>query len=241
MADGQRRRCCAIVPAFNEEGSIADVVGGLLASDWDIDVLVIDDGSVDETARRARDAGATVCSLPCNMGIGVAVQTGFVHAKSRGYEVAFQFDGDGQHLASELGSILTPVLDGEADVVIGSRFLGEKTYRPPLLRRIGIVILRALVSGVCRARVTDVTSGFRACNSRAIGFLASHYPTQYPEPESIVWLVRHGFRVREAPVAMQERQHGRSSIGSVRSLWYMMRVGLGILITGLRPNVTWKE
>lgn len=231
----------AVVPAYNEEETIVAVVRDLLASDSGVDVLVVDDGSVDETASRAAAAGARVCSLARNMGIGVAVQAGFAYAVLHGYELAIQFDGDGQHLASEIPLLLEPMASGRYDVVIGSRFLLGAGYRPPPLRRMGIALLRSLVNGLCRAGITDVTSGLRAYSARAIRFLAAHYPTQFPEPESIVWLMRHGFRITEVAVRMQPRQHGRSSIGGLGSLWYMIRVSLGVIITRVRARVDWKE
>lgn len=234
-------RILAVVPAYNEQEAIGAVVAELKALAEPVDVLVVDDGSSDETAARARAAGARVCTLPCNMGIGVAVQTGFMYAVRHGYAMACQFDGDGQHVAGEIAHLTVPILSGEADVVIGSRFLGVRSHRPPLLRRIGILWLRGLIGLLTGARLTDVTSGFRAYGARAVSFLAEHYPAQFPEPESIVALRRHGFRITEVPVQMRDREHGRSSIGPVKSFWYAVRVSLGVVVTSIRARALLKE
>lgn len=241
MGDDHPPRVLAIVPAYNESESIAQVVLELRRCPVTLDVLVVDDGSTDGTADIARSAGAVVCSLPYNMGIGVTVQTGFVYAARHGYGAACQVDGDGQHIPDELSALLEPVLAGVADVVIGSRFLSVRSYRPPFLRRTGSVWLRGIINGIGGVRLTDVTSGFRAYGQPAIRFLAEHYPTQFPEPEAIVWLLRHGFFIAEVPVSMRERQQGRSSIGLLKAPWYMLRVTLGVLMTSIRCRVLWKE
>lgn len=234
-------RILAVVPAYNEQDAISGVVADLKACPERVDVLVVDDGSSDETAARARAAGARVCTLPCNMGIGVAVQTGFMYAARHSYGVACQFDGDGQHMAGEIPRLVAPIVSGVADVVVGSRFLDMTSHRPPLVRRVGIVWLRGLINLLTGTRVSDVTSGFRAYNARAVSFLAEHYPAQFPEPESIVALHRHDFRIAEVAVEMRDREHGQSSIGPLKSLWYAVRVSLGVIVTRIRARVTWKE
>ena len=159
-------RCIALVPAHNEESTIAGVVGEIKRFDPDFDVLVIDDGSTDETARAAQLAGADVVSLPFNLGIGGAVQTGLQFAHRNDFDIAVQVDGDAQHDPMEIPKILGPVVEGHADLVVGSRFLGEGEYEPPLSRLLGIKLLSRLVSLLVRERVTDPTSGFRARSSR---------------------------------------------------------------------------
>jgi glycosyltransferase involved in cell wall biosynthesis len=226
-------RVLGIVPAYNEAESVGDVVAGLRAHVPGVVVLVVDDGSTDGTAARAREAGALVCRLGLNLGIGGAVQTGFRYAAGRDFAAVFQCDGDGQHPGSEVGAVLAPVLAGEADAVIGSR--GPQTdYRMPPLRRLGSVMLRQLITWACGVRLRDVTSGFRAYSPAAAAFLAENYPLQFPEPESIVWLARGGFRIVQVPVAMEPRRRGRTSINLAKATWYMFRVSLGIGITALR-------
>jgi glycosyltransferase involved in cell wall biosynthesis len=229
-------RIAAIVPAFEEQGAIADVVAGIRAHDEGIDVLVVDDASTDGTADTAERAGATVLRLPYNLGIGGAVQTGFKAALEGGYGVAVRLDGDGQHDPAQLGAVLGPVLRGEADVVTGSRFVGAGPdgYRPPLARRIGITWFAWLVSKLTRRRVTDTTSGYQAFSRAAIELLAADYPSDYPEVEASLLVARRKLRSVEVPVVMREREHGRSSITFVRSVYYMLKVTLALLVAMAR-------
>ncbi len=230
-------RIVAVVPAYREERAIAGVVAGIRAFDPRIDVVVIDDGSPDGTAAAAAAAGAAVVRLPFNLGIGAAVQTGFRYALERGYDIAVRLDGDGQHDPGELAKLLSTLAAGDADVVTGSRFVGaERAYRPPLARRIGIVWFARLVSLLTGNRVTDTTSGFQALNRRGIALLAEEYPTDYPEVEATLLLLRSGLRLREVQVRMLEREHGTSSITVLRSVYYVFKVTLAVLIAmGRRP------
>jgi glycosyltransferase involved in cell wall biosynthesis len=228
-------RIVAVVPAYDEEAAIGAVVAGTRAVDGRIDVVVVDDGSEDGTAAAAAAAGATVVRLPYNLGIGAAVQTGFRFALERGYELAVRVDGDGQHDPSELPKLLAPLEAGEADIVTGSRFAGgDPVYRPPLGRRIGIVFFARLVSLLTRQRVTDTTSGFQALNRRGIALFAEDYPSDYPEVEATLLVVKHRLRLREVPVQMREREHGTSSITFVRSVYYMLKVTLALLVAMFR-------
>jgi glycosyltransferase involved in cell wall biosynthesis len=228
-------RCLAIVPAFNEAASIAEVVAELRDFGPELDVLVVDDGSTDATAGVAEAAGARVLRLPLNLGIGGAVQAGYLYAFERGFDLAVQVDGDGQHDASQLRRLLDPILTGRADLAIGTRFAGQVTYRPPLVRRIGISLFAALVSVRVRQRVTDTTSGFRAVNRRGIRLFAVDYPHDYPEVESVVTAARGDLRVCEVPVAMRARVGGRSSITTFRSFYYVAKVLLALFV-GLFPR-----
>ena len=225
------KRTVAVVPAYDEEGAIAGVVEGIRAFDPSIDVVVVDDGSTDSTAAVAVSAGAAVVRLPFNLGIGGAVQTGFRYALEHGYEVAVRLDGDGQHDPAELPKLLAPLERGEADVVTGSRFQDtEDEYRPPLARRLGITWFATLVSLLARQRVTDTTSGFQALNERGIALFARDYPSDYPEVEATVLVLKHRLRLVEVPVRMLEREHGTSSITLVRSVYYAIKVTLALLV-----------
>jgi glycosyltransferase involved in cell wall biosynthesis len=219
-----------VVPAHDERDALPGVVADLRERYPQGDVVVVDDGSTDGTGATARSLGVEVLDLPCNLGIGAAVQTGLMLARDRGYAVAVQFDGDGQHRADQLEALIRPIQAGEADVVIGSRFLQGARYSAPPLRRLGMAILRWIDSWLAGQPLTDTTSGFRAYGPSAIAFLATAYPSDYPEPESVVTLVRQGFRVREVAVEMRERQGGSSSITPWRSGYYMLKVLLAIAV-----------
>ncbi len=232
-------RALVIVPAYNEADTIARVIRDLgRHAPW-ADVLVVDDGSADETTRVAREAGAMVLRLPVNLGIGGAVQTGYRYAWLHGYDVAFQFDGDGQHRARWLAHLAAPIAAGEADLVVGSRFLEPRGMTATGMRWVGIKILAAAVSLVVRQTMTDPTSGCRAAGRRAIGLFAHVYPQDYPEPESIVLVRRQGFKLAERPVTMRRRRAGTSSINLTLGAHYMARVLLGVVMSALKPRVRW--
>lgn len=228
-------RTVAVVPAYNEELAIGRVVREIRAFDPAIVVAVVDDHSTDGTSAAARDAGAVVIRLPFNLGIGGAVQTGFKYALREGFDLAVRLDGDGQHIASELEKLLDPLRRGEADIVTGSRFVAAgQTYRPPLARRIGISWFARLVSLLTRTRVTDTTSGFQALNRRAIALFAADYPSDYPEVEGTLLVLRSGLRLREVQVEMRDREHGVSSITFVRSVYYLLKVTLALVVASFR-------
>lgn len=222
-----------IIPAYNEEMNIGNVLDDIKLHTPDIDVLIIDDGSLDSTARTARSRCARVISLPFNLGIGSAMQTGYRYAERNGYDIAVQLDGDSQHRADQLRQILRPVIDGEVDIAIGSRFL-DKGYDPEMMRLIGIRILSRVISFFVGRQMTDPTSGFRAVNRRVIEFYARYYPDDYPEPEALVLLHRAGFRMKEVPVLMRKRLMGNSSITLLRGFYYMGKVMLAIMIDMLK-------
>lgn len=226
-------RILAIVPAYDEEESVGRVVEELCEF-GDVDVVVVNDGSRDDTARVARDAGATVLDLPFNLGIGAAVQTGYLWAARHGYDAAVQVDGDGQHLPSELPRLLAPLERGESDLVLGSRYVERTEYQASAPRRAGMILFSGLVSLVTGQRLRDTTSGFRAAGPGVIAYLARHYPQDYPEVEVLVLLKRSGFRITETACRFRERESGRSSITPVRSAYYMVKVSLAILLGTLR-------
>jgi glycosyltransferase involved in cell wall biosynthesis len=235
-------RRIAIVPAFNEELNVGRVVDELRAFDPGLDVVVVDDGSFDETTAVARRHGARVVRLPFNLGIGGAVQTGFRFAFEHDYDIAVRVDGDGQHDPSQLGLILAPVVAGETDVAVGSRFAAEGGgYRSSRSRRIGIRLLAWTVSRIVGRRVTDTTSGFQALNRKGIALFAHDYPHDYPEVEATVMVYRHRLRMTEVPVSMRERAGGRSSITALRSVYYMAKVLLAIFVGLFRKNVVPEE
>ena len=230
-------RRLAIVPAFNEEGAVGRVVDALREYDAALEVVVVDDGSADRTSDVARAHGAHVLRLPFNLGIGGAVQTGFRYAWENGYELAVRCDGDGQHDPAELPKVLGPVLAGEADIAVGSRFNGADGYRSSATRRIGIRLLALIVSAIARQKVTDTTSGFQALNRKALALFAADYPHDYPEVEGMVMTIKHRLRLVEVPVTMREREHGRSSITALRSIYYMAKVLVALFVGLFRRNV----
>lgn len=237
-------RRVAIVPALNEEHSIGRVIDELRAFDPGLDVVVVDDGSVDATADAAAAKGARVLRLPFNLGIGGAVQTGFRYAFERGYDLAVRVDGDGQHDPGQLARVLEPVLRGDADIVVGSRFAAgddEGGYRSSRPRRVGIRLLAWVVSRIAGQRVTDTTSGFQALNRRGIELFAHDYPHDYPEVEATVMVFRHRLRLLEVPVEMRERGGGRSSITALRSVYYMVKVLLALFVGLFRRDVVPQE
>jgi glycosyltransferase involved in cell wall biosynthesis len=223
-----------IIPAYNEESSLPGVIGDLRTHCPSADILVIDDGSRDGTGAVAQKMGVPLLTLPFNLGIGGAMQTGYRYAERHDYDVAVQFDGDGQHLASEIGHLLSPIADGSGDIVVGSRFRADTAYRAPFFRKLGIWIFSTVLSRILAMRVTDTTSGFRAANKAVIRFFAGLYPEDYPEVESLVLLHRAGLRIAEVPIRMQERTGGRSSITPVRSAYYMVKVLLAVCIDLLK-------
>ncbi len=221
----------AVVPAYNESATIVSVIESLRDNAPRFDVLVVDDGSTDDTAGLARMAGARVVSLPFNLGIGGSVQAGFEFARAQNYDYLAQVDGDGQHDAAELRRLVAAMDGGDVDMVCGSRFLTDDYHYPaPISRRTGIHIFAFLLSRIVNGRVSDPTSGFRLYNRRAIDLFASDYPHDYPEVEAVLMLHHHRLRMREVPVKMYVRGGGRSSISNGKSAYYMVKVLLALLV-----------
>ncbi len=231
-------RVLALVPAFNEAANLPRVLDGLRAAAGALrqDVAVVDDGSSDDTAAVARGWGALALRSPVNLGIGGAVQIGYLWARAHAYDIAVQIDGDGQHDPADIAALVGPLLEGRADLVVGSRFLEAGGFRSTSLRRAGIRYLSALLRLRCGARFTDPTSGFRAAGPRALDLFAASYPSDYPEPESLALAVRAGLRVVEVPVRMREREHGDSSIGALRTLYYLLKVTLALVLLPIRRS-----
>jgi len=224
------KRIIVIIPAYNEEKTVGEVVRGVKALGQGFDVVVINDSSRDKTAQSAEAAGATVIELPYNLGIGGAVQTGFKYAVMNGYDGCVQVDGDGQHPPEEITKLVDPLFANNYDIVIGSRFTGQTNYRVPFMRALGIRIISIFLRIVCGMAVKDTTSGFRALNRRAMAFFAMDYPQDYPEPESLLFAHRKKFKVMEISIEMKDREHGVSSITPFRAAYYMTKVLLAMTI-----------
>ena len=224
----------AVIPAFNEELSVAGVIAELRDSNPHVDILVVDDGSRDATASRARDAGAVVCSLPYNLGVGGAMRAGYRYALAQDYDVVVQVDADGQHDPRYLPALLRR-LDEGYDIVIGARFAGLGKYSARGPRRWAMLLLAATLSHLARTRLTDVTSGFRAANRRAISTFAAYYPAEYlgDTVESLVIALRTGCAVGQEPVEMRQRLTGEASQTTLGSVIFLARatlaVGLGLV------------
>lgn len=225
-----------IVPAYNESNNIAKVVNDIRLENNAWDILVVNDCSSDNTKEVAeRIDKIKLINLCVNLGIGGAVQTGFIYARDHKYDIAIQFDGDGQHRAKEIIKLIEPIINDSTDVVIGSRFLEENNgFKSTKTRRIGILIIQFINWILTKEKVTDNTSGFRAYNQRALRYLSYNYPMDYPEPESIILLIRNDFKILEVSSLMNNRVFGKSSISGVMSIYYMVKVILSILMTSFR-------
>jgi glycosyltransferase involved in cell wall biosynthesis len=228
-----------IVPAYNEKDNIGQVINKLHTKNKDWRILVVNDASTDNTSLIARRTGhAEVIDLPFNLGIGGCVQTGFLYARNNNYDVALQFDGDGQHSAHEIKKLLEIVVNREADVAIGSRFMQKHDgFKSSSFRRMGIRVFEWFSYMLIRQRITDHTSGFRAFNRKAVHFLASHYPCDYPEPEVIILLGKNGFKIRETFTQMHERKGGVSSIPLTKGPYYMIKVMLAMFMSAIRSKI----
>ena len=235
-------KMAVIIPAYNEADNIAQVLAEVREVYPDALIFVMDDGSMDATADIAQANGAHVLRLPVNLGIGGAVQTGLLAALEAGVDYLVRLDGDGQHPPSEAPKVLAPVLAGEADFAFGSRLADEEGgMKPTFLRGIGIGLFAGLANTITGLKLHDVTSGFLACNRKTLAFLSQHYPTFFPEPEAIVWLNKHGFRIKEVGVKMRVRQGGVSSVNMTKAVFIMFRVALGMVVTAMRRPVRWRQ
>ena len=221
-----------IIPAYNEEKNIENTIKKLLAlNNPDIDYIIINDGSTDNTLAILDNNNFNYLTLPINLGIGGAVQTGYKYALYNNYDIAIQFDGDGQHNVEYISQLIQQVEAGN-DLVIGSRFLDNLTgFKSTKTRRIGIKLLSNLIKLCTGKKITDPTSGFRACNRKIIELFSMNYPYDYPEPDTIVKVIKKGFNVKEIPVIMNEREQGKSSINMLKSVYYMVKVSSSISIS----------
>jgi glycosyltransferase involved in cell wall biosynthesis len=235
------------IPAWNEADSVAAVIADVNECLPEADVLVVDDGSTDETAARAAGAGATVASLPFNQGLGAALQTGYLYALREGYDFCAHLDADGQHPPAEVARLLGEVQADRADLVIGSRYrerdAGETEkgssgddYRPTISRRIGTSVFRFFLTLATRQRFTDTTSGMRAANRRVMELFSENYSPDFAEIESLQLAVRQGLRVEEVPVRMLERAGGSSFLTPVRSAFFIFKGMIVLLVGQFRPR-----
>ena len=231
-----------IIPAYNEAKNIAQVIATTRTSAPLADVLVVNDGSADDTAAVARQAGARVISLPFNMGYGVALQTGYKYALKRGYDCIVQMDADGQHEAQCIPALLEALREEQADVVIGSRFLEDCGYHTSFAKRVGMLIFGTLASLITGQRITDPNSGFQALSKDVVRFCASDvYPVDYPDADAIIMLHRAGFRIKEVPVVMYVNPSGKSMHAGWRPVYYVFKMFLSIFVTLLRRDTASKE
>ena len=227
-------RRLVIIPAYNEEESIVSVIDDLQKNAPEFDYIIINDGSTDNTFDICVKNGYHCINLPVNLGIGGAVQTGYMYGARNGYDYAVQFDGDGQHSAAFLDQMVKTLQELDADMVIGSRFIENEGFQSSKMRRVGITFLSGLIRAVTGRRITDPTSGMRMVNRTVMEMYADHYPKDYPEPESLVQIIAAGKKVCEMPVLMNERQGGVSSISPRKSVYYMVKVSMAIIFAGIR-------
>ena len=230
-------KCLLIIPAYNEADNIEKVVNNIVQNYPQYDYIVVNDGSKDDTEGICLKNGYQVLNLPINMGIGGAVQTGYCYARDNDYDIAVQIDGDGQHDVSFLADMIRLIEENKADVVIGSRFVEKEGFQSSQMRRIGINFLSNLAWILTGVRVKDITSGYRVINRNFINIFAEDYPSDYPEPEAMVIAAVHGGKIREYPVVMRERENGESSITLKKSVYYMIKVTLAMLIRRLSFGV----
>ena len=223
-----------IIPAYNEEGNLEKTINDITENAPGFDYVIINDCSTDNTLEMCRHHGFHYLNLPVNLGIGGAVQTGYRYAFYHGYDLAVQFDGDGQHSAAHLEDMAKVLEKSGADMVIGSRFIEKEGFQSSGLRRVGIRYFTMLIRLLTGKTITDPTSGMRMVNRKLLEKFTNEYPKDYPEPETAVKILRRGMNVEEIPVVMRERQGGVSSISMTKSIYYMIKVTLAILIERLR-------
>jgi glycosyltransferase involved in cell wall biosynthesis len=231
-----KEKILVVIPAYNEERTIGDVVAKVKESVPMSDVLVIDDHCSDSTAKVAREAGARVVTLPLHLGYGVALQTGFKYALERCYDYVVQMDGDGQHEPQCITDLLAGVRSGAADIALGSRFLRDRSYKAPFIRRLGMMLFGFLTSLAIRQRITDPTSGFQALSRQVVEFHVSDgYPIDFPDADVLISLSLNGFRIKEVPVVMYQKA-GKSMHSGLKPFYYVFKMLLSIFLTFFRKR-----
>lgn len=235
-----KEKIILIIPAYNEQDNILETYKSIIEynkkNKTKYDVIVINDGSTDNTENILNDNKIPHIKLICNLGIGGAVQTGYKYAYKNGYDIAIQFDGDGQHDVNYVKDIIKPIIDNNADFTIGSRYIDKNSskFKSTIARQIGIKLISFIIGVVTSKKVLDTTSGFRACNKRIIEEFSLEYPIEYPEPVTTTELLKKGYRLKEVPVSMNERKAGKSSIKTWKKAYYMVNVYLSIIMVGIR-------
>ena len=222
-----------IIPAYNESGSIEKTVMDIKEHAQSFDYVIVNDCSKDDTLKKCRDNGFHVIDLPLNLGIGGGVQTGYMYALQNGYDIAVQFDGDGQHKASYLEAMAEKLEAEQLDMLVGSRFIENEGFQSSFMRRVGIRYFSILIKLLTGKTVTDPTSGMRMVNRKVIQDFVNYYPKDYPEPESVVSLLKKGYNVKEMAVVMNEREEGKSSISALNSIYYMIKVSFAVLVAAV--------
>ncbi len=222
-----------IIPAYNESGNIDKTINDIKQNAPDFDYVIINDCSTDKTLEVLRKKGYNYLNLPINLGIGGAVQTGYRYAYYHGYDMAVQFDGDGQHNAAYLEKMAEVLVETDSDMVIGSRFIEKEGFQSSGLRRVGIGFFTKLIKMLTKKVITDPTSGMRIVNRRLLEVFTNDYPKDYPEPESTVTALSKGYKITEIPVKMNEREEGASSISNLKGVYYMIKVSIAIIIARL--------
>jgi glycosyltransferase involved in cell wall biosynthesis len=236
MSKELNKNLAIIIPAYNETGMIGSTIQDIRKVSH-ADIIVVNDGSADHTADEARAAGAVVIDLPFNLGYGAALQTGFKYALEKGYAFAVQMDADGQHDPSSIPALIKPIMNGEVDVVIGSRFLGDNNYKVPIIRRIGMFFFAIITRLVTKKKITDPTSGYQAINRKTMKLFASDiYPVDYPDADVIIMLYRKGIRFTEVPVTMNRSIGNTSMHSGLKPFYYIFKMLLSILVTLLRSR-----
>lgn len=236
----KNKKVLLIIPAYNEEKNILKTYNSIISFNSknraNYDVIVINDGSKDNTEKVLVENNIPHITLIHNLGIGGAVQTGYKYADENNYDIAVQFDGDGQHDVNYVKNIIDPIINGEADFTIGSRYIDKTTsnFKSTVARQIGIKLISIIIKIVTGKRILDTTSGFRACNSKIISEFAKDYPVEYPEPITSTELLKKGYNLKEVPVSMNERTEGESSIKTWKNVYYMVNVYLSIILVGIR-------
>lgn len=227
-------RSLAIIPAYNEENSIKEVIDYIYEKYNYVDVIVINDGSKDNTLEEAKKTKAVVMDLPCNLGIGAAMQTGYLYAVRENYDIAIQVDADGQHDINYIEKMISIIENGQADMVIGSRFIEDTGYKQTFARMLGIKINSEIIKILTKIKIYDVTSGFRAVNRKIMESFAKEYPYDYPEPCTNMEMILKGKQIKEIPVKMYKRTTGVSSISPLKSINYMLKVTLSLFLMKIK-------
>jgi glycosyltransferase involved in cell wall biosynthesis len=234
----QTTKILLIIPAYNEEKSIAETINRIKkynsnkSTKIKLNYIVINDGSSDKTAEVLEDEKIPHINLIENLGIGGAVQTGYKYASEKNYDIAIQFDGDGQHDVYSVSNLINPLINNEADLVVGSRYINsdENNFKSTIMRQFGIKLISFFIKMVTGKKIFDTTSGYRAVNKELINYFSDNYPLSYPEPESEAQILKKGYRIKEVPAKMFERKYGESSIDAFKSIMYMIEVISSILM-----------